>query len=252
MVPRWSGEAALRVGGGEAGDGFVTLAHAHYVAYSRPRALGVAVLDPHARLDDLELPDGLAGMKELGARLGARRDGSAKSDGEKIAAVVEWLRAGHSYTSKPPPRPAGVDPVDDFLFSQPVGHCEFFASAAVLLLRAADVPARYVTGFRGGDWNPIGGYVAVRGERAHAWAEAFVSGVGWMRVDATPPADALEPAGRFADTSRRAGFLLEPLGGGLRSRAPARSGAPGLAELGHFGPGRRSGGCSSWWRSAGQ
>jgi hypothetical protein len=237
VVPRWSGEAALRVGGGEAGDGFVTLAHAHYVAYSRPRALGAPVLDPHARLDDLALPDGLAGMKELGARLGARRDGSGKSDNEKIAAVIEWLRSGHAYTTNPPARPAGVDPVDDFLFSQPVGHCEFFASAAVLLLRAADVPARYVTGFRGGDWNPIGGYVAVRGERAHAWAEAFVTGVGWTRVDATPPADALAPAGRFADTSDALDFFWSRWVVGYdlgRQRDLARH---AWHEVGRLGPG---------------
>ncbi len=231
VVPRWSGEAALRVGGGDAGDGFVTLAHAHYVAYSRPLALGAGVLDPHARLDDLALPEGLAGMKDLGARLGAGRD-----DPGKIAAVIAWLRSGHSYTTKPPPRPAGVDPVDDFLFSQPVGHCEFFASAAVLLLRAADVPARYVTGFRGGDWNPIGGYVAVRGERAHAWAEAFVTGVGWTRVDATPPADALAPAGRFADTSDALDFFWSRWVVGYdlgRQRDLARQ---AWHELGHLGP----------------
>ena len=235
VVPRWSGEAALRVGGGETpngfGDGFVTLAHAHYVAYSRPRALGTPALDASARLDDLALPDGLAGMRALGARLGASRD-----DSGKIAAVIEWLQSGHVYTTQPPPRPAGVDPVDDFLFSQPVGHCEFFASAAVLLLRAAGVPARYVTGFRGGEWNPIGGYVAVRGERAHAWAEAFVAGAGWTRVDATPPADALAPAGRFADTSDALDFFWSRWVVGYdlgRQRDLARQ---AWRQLGHFGP----------------
>jgi protein-glutamine gamma-glutamyltransferase len=231
VVPRWSGEAALRVGGdGQSGfgDGFVTLAHAHYVAYSRPRALGTPALETRARLDNLALPDGLQGLKKLAARLGAsgetdtgktdgektdgeKTDGEKtdgeKTDGEKIAAVIEWLRSGHSYTTRPPARPAGVDPVADFLFTQPSGHCEFFASAAVLLLRAAGVPARYVTGFRGGEWNPIGGYVAVRGERAHAWAEAFVAGAGWTRVDATPPAEALAPPGRLDATSDALDFF---------------------------------------------
>jgi transglutaminase-like putative cysteine protease len=215
VVPRWSGEAALRVGG-EAqngfGDGFVTLAHAHYVAYSRPRALAAPVLDARARLDNLALPEGLQKLKELGARLGAGPRGSDETDGgktdnQKIAAVIDWLRSGHSYTTRPPERPAGVDPVDDFLFTRPAGHCEFFASAAVLLLRAAGVPARYVTGFRGGAWNPIGGYVAVRGERAHAWAEAFVAGAGWTRVDATPSAEALAPAGRLDATSDALDFF---------------------------------------------
>jgi hypothetical protein len=243
VVPRWSGEAALRVGGDAQnglGDGFVTLAHAHYVAYSRPRALAAPALDPHARLDDLALPEGLPELKELGARLGAGRGVGAdgeKRDGEKVAAVVAWLRSGHAYTTRPPERPAGVDPVDDFLFRQPAGHCEFFASAAVLLLRAAGVPARYVTGFRGGEWNPIGGYVAVRGERAHAWAEAFVAGVGWTRVDATPPAEALAPAGRLEATSDALDFFWSRWVVGYdlgRQRDLAHEAWHGL---GHFGPG---------------
>jgi protein-glutamine gamma-glutamyltransferase len=240
VVPRWSGEAALRIGGGDGqngfGDGFVTLAHAHYIAYSRPRSLSAPALDPRARLDDLALPDGLTGMRELGARLGAGRD-----DAAKIAAVVDWLRSGHSYTTRPPPRPAGVDPVDDFLFSQPVGHCEFFASAAVLLLRAAGVPARYVTGFRGGEWNPIGGYVAVRGERAHAWAEAFVDGSGWTRVDATPPADALAPAGRLADTSDALDFFWSRWIVGYDLGRQRDLAHQAWRELGHFGPGMPAG-----------
>ena len=65
--------------------------------------------------------------------------------------------------------------------AQSAGHCELFASAAVLLLRVRGVPARYVTGFRGGEWNAVGGYVAVRDDRAHAWAEAFIADRGWVR-----------------------------------------------------------------------
>ena len=240
VVPRWSGEAALRVGGDApngVGDGFVTLAHAHYVAYSRPRPLDAPALDRRARLDDLALPEGLQGLKELGARLGTGDGDGGKSDSEKIAAVTDWLRSGHTYTTRPPERPAGVDPVDDFLFRQPAGHCEFFASAAVLLLRAAGVPARYVTGFRGGEWNSIGGYVAVRGERAHAWAEAFVAGVGWTRVDATPPAAALAPAGRLDATSDALDFFWSRWVVGYdlgRQRNLAHQAWHGL---GHFGPG---------------
>ena len=246
VVPRWSGEAALRIGGGEGpsglgdgfGGGFVTLAHAHYVAYSDsgdPRRVHPVYpswpLDQHARVDYLALPEGLTGMRELGARLGTGRDAVGK-----IAAVVDWLRAGHSYTTKPPARPTGVDPVDDFLFSQPVGHCEFFASAAVLLLRAAGVPARYVTGFRGGEWNAIGGYVAVRGERAHAWAEAFLDGSGWTRVDATPPAEAPPPSGRLADTSDALDFFWSRWVVGYDLGRQRDLAHHAWRELGHFGP----------------
>ena len=194
-------------------------------------------MDARARLDNLALPEGLQGLKALGAQLGAGAPTAKKTDSEKIAAVIDWLRSGHSYTTRPPERPPGVDPVDDFLFRQPAGHCEFFASATVLLLRAAGVPARYVTGFRGGEWNPIGGYVAVRGERAHAWAEAFVAGVGWTRVDATPPAEALPPAGRLEATSDALDFFWSRwiVGYDLgRQRDLAHQAWHGL---GHFGPG---------------
>jgi protein-glutamine gamma-glutamyltransferase len=203
VVPRWSGESALRVGG-DTSDGFVTLTSAHYVEYSRMdgAASGLAMLDPRAREDYLAVPGGLPRMGALMAWLGAGRDEAGKID-----AVTTWLRAGHLYTLRPPARPAGVDPVEDFLFDQRAGHCEFFASAAVLMLRAAGIPARYVTGFRGGEWNRIGGYIAVRDERAHAWAEAFVPGAGWVRVDATPPATGVAPAGRFAETSDALDFF---------------------------------------------
>jgi protein-glutamine gamma-glutamyltransferase len=192
VAPRWSGEVGLRIGG-ESPDALVTLAHAHYTAYSRAATEAPPVLDAVVRQDDLEVPDGLPKLRALAIRLGAAPDVPAR-----IAAVTGWLRAGHGYTATPATPPPGADPVADFLFAQTAGHCEYFASAAVLLLRAAGVPARYVTGFRGGEWNPLGGYVAVRGERAHAWAEAFVPGAGWTRVDATPAVAGVAGGNRLA------------------------------------------------------
>ena len=66
-----------------------------------------------------------------------------------------------------------------------------------MLLRASGVPSRYVNGFLGGEWNEIGHYVAVRENRAHSWAEAYMGELGWMRVDATPPNRALFRMGRL-------------------------------------------------------
>ncbi len=205
IAPRWSGETGLRIGA-DGTDALVTLAHAHYMAYSRTAGrdpMGPpAALEPRVRLDNLELPDDLRDVKALGARLGGAPGARAR-----VAAVTGWLRAGHVYTTSPPAPPAGVDPVASFLFAGRQGHCEYFASAAVLLLRAAGVPARYVTGFRGGEWNPLGQYVAVRGDRAHAWAEAFLPDAGWTRVDATPPG--LPPAapGRMSQAADALEFL---------------------------------------------
>ncbi|HXJ21150.1 MAG TPA: transglutaminaseTgpA domain-containing protein [Polyangia bacterium] len=201
IAPRWSGEVALRIGG-ENPDALVTLAHAHYTAYSRAGGDALAPLDATVRRDDLEVPDGLPGLQALAARLGAAPDAPAR-----ITAIVAWLRAGHGYTATPATPPPGVDPVADFLFAETAGHCEYFASAAVLLLRATGVPARYVTGFRGGEWNPLGGYVAVRGERAHAWAEAFVPGRGWTRVDATPAVAGAPESNRLALVGDALDFL---------------------------------------------
>ncbi len=244
VFPRWSGEAALRVGEGD-GNTFITLSHAHYAAYSdlaptTPVSPGsAAVLSPAARTAYLAVPVDVASrITALGAKLSA----NAADDAGRVAAIRQALRAGHSYTRDPAAPPPGVDPVEHFLLGERAGHCELFASATVLLLRVMGVPARYVTGFRGGDWNSVGGYVAVRDDRAHAWAEAFVPDAGWVRVDATPagpaPAgpgrvaqvmDALDyfwnrwvvgyDLGRQLELARRAGRHLGPVGA---ARAVAR------------------------------
>ncbi|HXO22076.1 MAG TPA: transglutaminase domain-containing protein, partial [Thermoanaerobaculia bacterium] len=81
-----------------------------------------------------------------------------------------------------------ADPLDDFLFRYKSGHCEYFASAMVLMLRSQGIPARLVTGFLGGEYNPFEGYTIVRNSNAHAWVEAYLAGEGWRIFDPTPPA----------------------------------------------------------------
>ena len=80
------------------------------------------------------------------------------------------------------------NPIDDFLFRYRSGHCEYFASAMVLLLRSEGIASRLVTGFLGGDYNPFEGYTMVRDSNAHAWVEAYLPGTGWQIYDPTPPA----------------------------------------------------------------
>jgi transglutaminase-like putative cysteine protease len=87
------------------------------------------------------------------------------------------------YTLSPPL--LGADSVDDFLFGTRQGFCEHFASAFVFAMRAAGVPARVVTGYQGGEINPLDGYLEVRQSDAHAWAEVWLAGRGWTRVDPT-------------------------------------------------------------------
>ncbi len=87
------------------------------------------------------------------------------------------------YTRKPPL--ATGDPVDEFLFHTQKGFCEHYASSFVFLMRAAGIPARIVTGYHGGELNPVGDYLIVRQSDAHAWAEVWLVDRGWVRIDPT-------------------------------------------------------------------
>jgi protein-glutamine gamma-glutamyltransferase len=106
------------------------------------------------------------------------------SDSAYVSTVLDFFRAGgFQYTLTPPQ--LGFDSVDDFLFETRLGFCGHYASAFALLMRAAGVPARVVTGYLGGEWNPIGHYFIVRQSDAHSWAEVWLDGRGWTRVDPT-------------------------------------------------------------------
>ena len=100
-----------------------------------------------------------------------------------IDTVLDWFnRESFFYTLAPPL--LGDNSVDGFLFETRRGFCEHYASAFVVLLRAAGIPARVVTGYQGGTINPNGGYMIVRQSDAHAWAEALIGGQ-WRRFDPT-------------------------------------------------------------------
>lgn len=111
-------------------------------------------------------------------------DGSANNQ-QKANRVVSYLKENISYSLKVAEHSG--DPVDSFLFTSKRGHCELFATSAVLLLRALDVPSRLVSGFRGGDWNNYGNHLAVRERNAHTWIEVYLGRAGWIRLDPTPP-----------------------------------------------------------------
>ncbi len=116
--------------------------------------------------------------------------GKETTDAKKADAVVAYLLQTHNYSLNFVPNPGAYpDPIADFLLSQPVkgAHCEFFATAACLMLRCVGVPTRYVTGYFAheglGDNTTV-----VRQRDAHAWCEAWVKGIGWVVVEATPAA----------------------------------------------------------------
>ena len=103
---------------------------------------------------------------------------------QRVQQVLSMFRRDKfTYTLEPPL--LGENSVDDFLYRSKAGFCEHFSSAFVFLMRAADVPARVVTGYQGGEVNPVDGFMAVRQSDAHAWAEVWLQGRGWVRVDPT-------------------------------------------------------------------
>ncbi len=112
---------------------------------------------------------------------------ASRSDAEVLNRALAYLRTGRfSYTLEPPL--LGRDSVDEFLFDTKAGFCEHFASAFTVLMRAAGVPARVVTGYQGGELNPVDRIITVRQSDAHAWTEVFLAGRGWVRVDPTAAA----------------------------------------------------------------
>jgi transglutaminase-like putative cysteine protease len=106
------------------------------------------------------------------------------SDVEFARATLDWFRDnGLVYTLEP--GVTTIDSVDTTLFDSKRGFCGHFASAYATMMRAAGVPARIVTGYLGGEWNPVGGYLMVRQSDAHAWTEIWLEGTGWTRIDPT-------------------------------------------------------------------
>ena len=112
---------------------------------------------------------------------------SLPDDGAIVRRAIDFYRSSRFEYSLQAPE-LGRDSVDEFLFGTKQGFCEHFASSFVFLMRAAGVPARVVTGYQGGDVNPVDGYMIVRQADAHAWAEVWLAGNGWTRVDPTAAA----------------------------------------------------------------
>lgn len=140
-----------------------------------------AGLAPPERAQALQLPAGLsARVRELVR--GWRAD-SPRAEVVVERALAFFHQEPFFYTLTPPR--LRQDPVDDFLFETRRGFCEHYAGSFVVLMRAAGIPARVVTGYQGGEWNPLGEYLLVRQSDAHAWAEVWLEGRGWVRVDPT-------------------------------------------------------------------
>ncbi|MBW3636905.1 MAG: transglutaminase-like domain-containing protein, partial [Armatimonadetes bacterium] len=110
---------------------------------------------------------------------------------EKAAKIVDYLFTTNKYSLEFVR--GSQDPISDFVLNKKGGHCQYFASAATMMLRSVGIPARYVTGYYAHERDDDGATI-VRGRDAHAWTEAYFRGIGWVRLDATPPSGRADPA----------------------------------------------------------
>lgn len=148
-----------------------------------------------ANADDFSLREALALPPEHNPRTRAwaaalrAEPRYAQADADALAgAVMRHIRSGgFSYTLEPGTYgdERGFHAIDEFWLDRKEGFCEHFAAAFVVVMRALEVPARIVTGYQGADPTPVDGYVVVRNSHAHAWAEYWRPGRGWVRADPT-------------------------------------------------------------------
>jgi transglutaminase-like putative cysteine protease len=103
---------------------------------------------------------------------------------EVVNRALRYFNSQFTYTLEPPPLTSD-DPYDEFLFETKHGFCEHYAGSFALLMRAAGIPSRVVTGYQGGEVNPLNHELLVRQADAHAWVELWLEGRGWLRVDPT-------------------------------------------------------------------
>lgn len=149
-------------------------------AYYSPMVKG----QPRPLPADLELDPLLEPAISALARQATR---DSKNPFQQIAMVEGWFRDNFEYKIGFTRLNEDKDPVLEFLQDQRAAHCEYFASACVLMLRSLGIPARYVTGFIVEERGATESLWIARRRHAHAWVEAFLENEGWVTVEPTPP-----------------------------------------------------------------
>ena len=157
-----------------------------YEVVSQPSAWLPQPLEAEARARCLALP---AGLPLVVAQKAREVVGSQTDPYLKAQLLLEHFHSGEYTYSLAGPGVSG-NPLEVFLSQTKTGFCEHFASAMTLMLRSVGVPARMVGGYLGGDYNASGAYYLVRQRNAHVWVEAYIDGLGWLRLDPTPPGQA--------------------------------------------------------------
>jgi len=174
-------------------------------------------------------------------RLARRLTASAPTAYDAVARIERYLQRRYTYDENPPRRRL---PLPAFVLRDRVGYCQQFSGAMALMLRMVGIPSRVAAGFSPGSFNSDTGEFRVRDLDAHSWVEVFITGVGWVAFDPTPPA---APA-----QTQSSG--LEALGGpgGQAGDVRTRSGDGAGPQRGADAPGGGSGddGGASWWVAA--
>jgi transglutaminase-like putative cysteine protease len=156
-----------------------------YSIDATPRLIGsryaIDAAQPDARYLQID-PAISARVRELAESVTA----NAGDAWQKARALEDHLRSNYTYSYETVLPYQGHTPLDWFLFESRKGHCEFFASAMVVMLREIGIPARLANGFSLGERNPLTGYYEVRAMEGHAWAEAWIAGRGWVMFEPTP------------------------------------------------------------------
>ncbi|MEW6325191.1 MAG: DUF3488 and transglutaminase-like domain-containing protein [Nitrospirota bacterium] len=156
----------------------------------------------------LQLPDGSERLMRLAREIVGLDAGGAGPSPlpvlEQARRIEAYLQNNYRYTLDVKP-PRQLSAIDDFLFEQKAGYCEYYATAMTLMLRGLGIPARLVSGFLQGEWNGFGNYFTVRQQDAHTWVEVYFPRSGWYPFDPTPSveasgAGALSRARQFFDT----------------------------------------------------
>lgn len=132
------------------------------------------------------------------------RDGGL-DDEAVIQRALDWFRADFSYSLAAPP--LGRHSVDEFMYETRVGFCEHFTSSFVFMMRSAGIPARVVLGYVGGYQNPFDDHWRVQQSDAHAWAEVWLEGRGWIRIDPTAAVDPSRVFDRYGPGAGAGGGL---------------------------------------------
>jgi hypothetical protein len=170
------------------------------LVHAPSRSTGAAITDPETLVVP---PDTDPRLRALAASLGAGDPVPAARVARTLHHLARECRYSldvGAFRSK--------QPVAEFVFEKKRGYCEYFASAAAVLLRLQGVPTRYVTGFSMDAAESVGGHYVVRESDAHAWIEAWIPGRGWVEFDPTPGGDyAAVHAGRGRPLERVAEWV---------------------------------------------